>query len=63
MLQNYADRHGEEKRRRKGGPREIQRDSAMWPDAKAIRSVCEQRDERDLLYRAGYKVAGYRHLV
>lgn len=35
----------------------------MWPDAKAIRSVCEQGDKKDLLYRAGYKVAGYRHLV
>lgn len=63
MLQNYADRHGERKGRKKGGPREIRRDSAMWPDAKAIRPVCEQRGEGDLLYGAGYKVAGYRHLV
>lgn len=63
MLQNDADANGEEKRKRKGGLRETWGDSAMWPDAKAIRSVCEQRDKRDLLYGAGYKVAGYRHLV
>lgn len=47
----------------RGAEREIERDSAVWPDAKAIRSVCEQRDKRDLLYRPGYKVAQSRHLV
>lgn len=29
--------------------KERYRDSVMWPDAKTIRSVCEQSDKRDLL--------------
>ena len=52
IMQTEMERKSGE--REGGRGREIERDSAMWPDAKAI---------RDLLYTAGYKVAQSRHLV